>query len=475
MPHDKCDPDPAPPTPILIPNSPIAIAVHANTPTTRPTHDDTKSMAEHENPKLHHIPNPKPTTKPNTTPTVKQNKKPKQNQKPKRRTGFLYGLGDEAYEKFEVHEQPTNMVVDLGKRLCTCQFWMLTGCFYLNYSMAWSGLELPFVWCALGIPCVHACAALARVNRRPEDFCHPLVTMESYRKTYEHYINPLPGPSMWKKSAYSQPQAPNIKRKPGKLTTKRRKDADKGTSVNKKAKHTVTLKRQLKPFTCTYYGVKGHTKRGCKQKRADELVAALTAAAATVAAFKAKASASGSTPATESSNTVTPGPPAADIPPPVSASQAEEVELSQPNYGGTQDETPPPTTTRPPKLPTKRRTPQQPVTTSVDLMQGASAATSSRLESYHQNSQQHIFRKHSRCNSGIQRRAYLGEFPFQTIRTQDISHTHTALVLACLYSDLASLWLIALNFPLLQLHVQPSSNQQSNGYENDQGRRRRRR
>nr|XP_025678198.1 uncharacterized protein LOC112778042 [Arachis hypogaea] len=34
--------------------------------------------------------------------------------------------GDEEYEKFEVHGHPTNMVVDLGKRLCTCQFWMLT-------------------------------------------------------------------------------------------------------------------------------------------------------------------------------------------------------------------------------------------------------------------------------------------------------------------------------------------------------------
>ncbi|RYQ88901.1 hypothetical protein Ahy_B09g095818 [Arachis hypogaea] len=75
---------------------------------------------------------------------------------------------NEEYEKFEVHGHPTNMVVDLGKRLCTCQFWMLTG-----------------------IPCVHACAALARVNKRHEDFYHPLVTMDSYRKTYEHHINPL--------------------------------------------------------------------------------------------------------------------------------------------------------------------------------------------------------------------------------------------------------------------------------------------
>ncbi|XP_016185297.1 uncharacterized protein LOC107626922 [Arachis ipaensis] len=173
--------------------------------------------------------------------------------------------GDEAYEKFEVHGQPTNMVVDLGKRLCTCQLWMLTG-----------------------IPCVHACAALARVNKRPEDFCHPL-------------------------------------------------------------------------------------------KRADELAAALAAAAAAVAASKDKVAATGSTPAPEASNSTNPATSAADIPPPVSGPQAEEVELSQPSYGRTQDEAPPPPATRPPMLPTKWKTTPQPVTTSVDPMQGASAATSSRL------------------------------------------------------------------------------------------------
>ncbi|XP_072090446.1 uncharacterized protein [Arachis hypogaea] len=57
--------------------------------------------------------------------------------------------GDSEYEKFEVHGWPTNMVVDLGKRLCTCGFWQLSG-----------------------MPCVHACAALARVGRRPDEFCH---------------------------------------------------------------------------------------------------------------------------------------------------------------------------------------------------------------------------------------------------------------------------------------------------------------
>ncbi|RYR07325.1 hypothetical protein Ahy_B05g074657 [Arachis hypogaea] len=229
--------------------------------------------------------------------------------------------GDEEYEKFEVHGHSTNMIVDLGKRLCTCQFWMLT--------------------------------------------------------------------------VYNQPQAPNIKRKPGKLTIKKRKDADEGTSENKKAKATVTLKRQLKPFTCTYYGIKVHTKRGCKKKRADELAAAATA----VAAAKFKTVLVGSTPAAEAMNTTNVAPQVDEaplgvavqnhaqvevtdnLPPPAGAT---EIDLSQPNYGGTQDEAPPPPppTKRPDKLPTKMKNSPPPVTASVDPIQGASAVTSSKLENF---------------------------------------------------------------------------------------------
>ncbi|RYR21194.1 hypothetical protein Ahy_B03g066464 [Arachis hypogaea] len=34
--------------------------------------------------------------------------------------------GDNGYEKFEAHGYLTNYAVDLKKKLCTCQCWMLT-------------------------------------------------------------------------------------------------------------------------------------------------------------------------------------------------------------------------------------------------------------------------------------------------------------------------------------------------------------
>ncbi|RYR57145.1 hypothetical protein Ahy_A05g022886 [Arachis hypogaea] len=136
-------------------------------------------------------------------------------------------IGKESSE--EVHGRPTNHVVDLEKRLCTCQFWMLTG-----------------------IPCIHACTALARVNKHPEDFCYKLITMESYKETYKYHINPIPGQAFWKQSQYNRPLAPPIKKKPGNLQTKRRKDSDENTSFSKKSKPCTAMKRQLRPFTCKY-------------------------------------------------------------------------------------------------------------------------------------------------------------------------------------------------------------------------------
>ncbi|RYQ99546.1 hypothetical protein Ahy_B07g087491 isoform A [Arachis hypogaea] len=282
--------------------------------------------------------------------------------------------GDEDYEKFEVHGHPTNMVVDLGKRLCTCQFWMLTS-----------------------IPCVHACAALARVNKRPEDFCHQLCTMEAYNKTYAHHINHLSGQSLWEKSMYTHPQAPNIRRRPGALTKKRRKDVDEGNSGNKKAKPSGSLKRVLKPFTCRYCGVKGHTKRGCSKKRLDEVAAAVAAAKAAADKAKSKAaSEAGPEPhtvasatqagpqpqtATSASNL---GPQAHVAAAPVDKPPVVEIEISQPNYEGSQDiaGSTAPAPSRPKKLPTKRRSSPPPQSIRVDPMQGASEATSFRLANF---------------------------------------------------------------------------------------------
>ncbi|RYR57205.1 hypothetical protein Ahy_A05g022944 [Arachis hypogaea] len=97
----------------------------------------------------------------------------------------------------------------------------------------------------VGISCVHAYAALARVNKHPEDFCHKLITIESYKETYKYHINPIPGQGFWEQSQLNRPLAPSIKRKPENLQIKRRNDSDEGTSSSKKSKPVTALKNSF--------------------------------------------------------------------------------------------------------------------------------------------------------------------------------------------------------------------------------------
>ncbi|RYR50401.1 hypothetical protein Ahy_A07g037004 [Arachis hypogaea] len=170
--------------------------------------------------------------------------------------------GDEDYEKFEVHRHPTNMVVNLGKRLCTCQ-----------HSL---------------------CSCL----------CYSCTGEEETRG----FLSSL-GQSLWKKSVYNQPQAANIKRKPGK----------------QKEERMLT-------------------------RRTDEVAATLVAATAAIAAAKSKITPTVSTLAVEASNTTNEAPQVVEAPPGVGIQNlphvdvtnnfpppvaTAEIDLSQPNYNGT--------------------------------------------------------------------------------------------------------------------------------------------
>ncbi|XP_020959110.1 uncharacterized protein LOC110262722 [Arachis ipaensis] len=238
--------------------------------------------------------------------------------------------GDSEYEKFEVHGWPTNMVVDLGKRLCTCGFWQLSG-----------------------MPCVHACAALARVGRRPEEFCHQWLTMEAYNNTYAFHINPIPGQALWEKSPHNRPQAPKFKKKPGPLTKKRRKDADEEPSGGKKERKK--MKRIYQKGHCRYCGESGHTKRNCGKRAADEVAAAAAKAAAAEAAAVQPPAANGGE--------------ASVVP---EAPTEIQLEASQPPLSQTDDsqEVLPPLV-RPPKLPPKRKSSKQEKATPGSSFQAA--------------------------------------------------------------------------------------------------------
>ncbi|RYQ96499.1 hypothetical protein Ahy_B08g092259 [Arachis hypogaea] len=267
----------------------------------------------------------------------------------------LVWCGNDGYHRFEIHGWPTNMAVD-----------------YLTWE---TDMHMQIL-------------ADHRLNENPEDYCHKWLTMDSYRETYKHSLNPIPGHT----SNVGEVSAPKIRRKPGPLKKKRRKDADEEPSGSKKSKRDATkLARKYKEFSCAYCGTKGHMKRSCSHRKADDIAAALTAAAATVIAKKKeKGSNTNETIEGQSSQDgeeegdPVPATDVATSEAPTNVNAPSEIVLSQtpfsqPDNGDQEQVTP---ATRPNKLQPKRKAFPVPGSASVDPLQGVSAGTSLRMAEF---------------------------------------------------------------------------------------------
>ncbi|RYR26631.1 hypothetical protein Ahy_B02g060907 isoform A [Arachis hypogaea] len=218
---------------------------------------------------------------------------------------------------------------------------------------------------ALSMLCVHACAAIARLNGNLEDYCHKWLTMDSYKETYKHSLNPIPGQAI-----IVGPRLPRFGE-----SQKRRKDADEESSGSKKSKTDATkLPRKYKEFSCAYCGTKGHTKRSCSYKKVDDVAAALAAAAAVVIAKEKEKGANAATNvATSAAPTNSP-----------SEIVLSQTPFSQPDNGDQEQVEIQYVTsaTRPNKLQPKRKASPAPGSSSVDPLQGANAGTSLRMAEF---------------------------------------------------------------------------------------------
>ncbi|RYR63862.1 hypothetical protein Ahy_A04g021613 [Arachis hypogaea] len=105
---------------------------------------------------------------------------------------------------YEVHCLPTKISVNLVKGTCSCRLWQITG-----------------------LPCRHACAALAYQNRRPEEYAHNWLTMGAYNVAYQTSMRPVPSQEYWEHDVDTLPILPPRYRKPiGRPTLKRDKRND---------------------------------------------------------------------------------------------------------------------------------------------------------------------------------------------------------------------------------------------------------
>ncbi|XP_072061933.1 uncharacterized protein [Arachis hypogaea] len=109
-----------------------------------------------------------------------------------------------------------------------------------------------------GMPCTHAVAAIKKRHDNMEDYVHPWLCMESLKKTYEHFIQPVTSEEFWIRSYQTRPAAPVIKRPIGHSKVhNRQKDP---------AETVIECEKLRRSFyvTCSKCGQTGHNYKTCK-------------------------------------------------------------------------------------------------------------------------------------------------------------------------------------------------------------------
>lgn len=126
--------------------------------------------------------------------------------------------------------------VDIKSNTCTCRKWQLTG-----------------------MPCEHACAAIAWMREKPEDYCHGWLTLEAYNATYKFCVRPAEGQEYWEPTDYIRPVPAPIRKRPGRPKKARRKDANEEGTSSRRTK----IKRAYQTKHCSRCGLEGHTMNRC--------------------------------------------------------------------------------------------------------------------------------------------------------------------------------------------------------------------
>ncbi|BAF23783.2 Os08g0432600 [Oryza sativa Japonica Group] len=119
---------------------------------------------------------------------------------------------------FEVRDKKWRFTVDLTSKTCSCRYWQVSG-----------------------IPCQHACAALFKMAQEPNNCIHECFSLERYKKTYQHVLQPVEHESAWPVSPNPKPLPPRVKKMPGRPKKNRRKDPSEpvksGTKSSKQQEH----------------------------------------------------------------------------------------------------------------------------------------------------------------------------------------------------------------------------------------------
>nr|XP_016496882.1 PREDICTED: uncharacterized protein LOC107815764 [Nicotiana tabacum] len=136
---------------------------------------------------------------------------------------------------FEVNEDVYRFIVDFRTMTYTCRSWMLRD-----------------------ILCQHTLCALYDREIDPDDYVSHWYRKETFLKTYQHFIQPIPNMKMWQESTNPCIEPPESKPMPGRPKRCRRKAKD-----EPRKKHGKLSKKGIK-MTCSNCQQTCHNKSGCR-------------------------------------------------------------------------------------------------------------------------------------------------------------------------------------------------------------------
>lgn len=93
---------------------------------------------------------------------------------------------------FEVKNGDDGYVVDFKTLTCSCRHWEING-----------------------IPCPHAVSAIYYMKDEPEKFMSKWYMIEVTKSAYGHYLKPLNGEKLWRRTPYDKFLPPRCRRMPG--------------------------------------------------------------------------------------------------------------------------------------------------------------------------------------------------------------------------------------------------------------------
>jgi hypothetical protein len=115
--------------------------------------------------------------------------------------------------------------INYDKKECSCRYWQLSG-----------------------LPCPHAISCIFFKTNTLDDYVATSYTIEAFRSTYSHYLQPVEGTTNWPISNSPCLKAPGHVRMPGRLKRREKESQlknQRGEKMSKKG--TVIRTRKCKP------------------------------------------------------------------------------------------------------------------------------------------------------------------------------------------------------------------------------------